>query len=264
MTSPNNVAVTDLQGSNQINIAGDAPHGFQPNGQYLSTALFGTGGQPFNLSDPPLQSDTFNGTTFALVNHMITTTIPGAGIDPILEPGLKDWTVYLDVNHNGVLDAGEPSAVTNPDGTFTLSNVPAGTYTLSIVGQQGWDTSTPTGGSSTITLNAGQTVTNVSFGETQLNVSPAPRQPTFTSTPPTSATVGTRLRYNAAVANPDGTTMTFDLMTHPAGMVVDPTLGVLVWIPTPDEIGAQSVVLRVRDTSGRSALQSFTVQVTGP
>jgi len=36
------------------------------------------------------------------------------GLD--LEPGLPDWTLYLDNNGNGQLDPGEPAPTTNANG----------------------------------------------------------------------------------------------------------------------------------------------------
>ena len=45
-------------------------------------------------------------------------------------------------------------------------------------------------------------------------------------------------------------------------MAVDPQLGVVVWQPTLDQAGlAATVLLRVTDTKGSVALQSFTVNV---
>ncbi|MCA9095508.1 MAG: hypothetical protein KDA68_18645, partial [Planctomycetaceae bacterium] len=54
------------------------------------------------------------------------------------EPGLSGITVYLDINNNGLLDAGEPSAVTSIDlyytpgvdeaGTYSFDHLPKGTY----------------------------------------------------------------------------------------------------------------------------------------
>src|SRR3989442_924161 len=47
-----------------------------------------------------------------------------------------------------------------------------------------------------------------------------------------------------------------------AGMAVDPILGVVAWLPTPDQVGLSApVLLRVTDTKGNVALQSFTVNV---
>ena len=47
------------------------------------------------------------------------------------EPGLSGITVYLDINNNGLLDVGEPSAVTSIDLYYTPGVDEAGTYSFS-------------------------------------------------------------------------------------------------------------------------------------
>ena len=65
----------------------EVPHGLQPNGIFLATALFGSPSAPTTgFGSDPLASDTFDGVTYPSVNHVITTDIPGGGI-PVPEPG---------------------------------------------------------------------------------------------------------------------------------------------------------------------------------
>jgi hypothetical protein len=55
--------------------------------------------------------------------------------DGVLEagdPGLAGRLVYLDVNNTGQFAPGDPSALTDASGAFTLQGVPAGTYTLRV------------------------------------------------------------------------------------------------------------------------------------
>jgi hypothetical protein len=95
--------------------------------------------------------------------------------------------------------------------------------------------------------------------------------PVFGTTPPNpgSATVGLPFRYNAIATDPElDYPLTFDLPVHPRGMVIDPSLGVVAWTPTADQAtgaspgaGTYSVLLRVTDTKGSVALQSFTINV---
>lgn len=54
------------------------------------------------------------------------------------EPLLAGWTIYLDADADGILDAGEPSAVTDANGAYTLTDVPAGNQVLREVPQLGW------------------------------------------------------------------------------------------------------------------------------
>lgn len=57
----------------------EVPHGQQPNGLFLYTAVFGIGLDIGFPNTPMLGPDTFDGVTYASVNHIVTTTIPGAG-----------------------------------------------------------------------------------------------------------------------------------------------------------------------------------------
>lgn len=77
------------------------------------------------------------------------------------EAGLGKWVIYLDVNDNGVRDAGERATVTREDGSYRISNVPAGNYKVREVQQAGWTaTQTP----ATVALAAGQNKTGADFG----------------------------------------------------------------------------------------------------
>jgi uncharacterized protein (TIGR03437 family) len=64
--------------------------------------------------------------------------------DPTAEPGLPGWTIYIDVNRNGRLDPGEPSAVTDAQGNYCIENIgplnPNGprTFIIREVLQPGW------------------------------------------------------------------------------------------------------------------------------
>lgn len=71
------------------------------------------------------------------------------GIREIREPGLPGYSVYLDLNVNGLLDTGEPVAVTNEDapvssepdvvGKYVFHGVPPGSHRIAPVIEQGWE-----------------------------------------------------------------------------------------------------------------------------
>jgi len=62
------------------------------------------------------------------------------------EPGLAGWTIFVDYDNDGVLDAGEPSAVTAADGSYTITGINPGTWNVTEVLQAGWNQSYPASG----------------------------------------------------------------------------------------------------------------------
>jgi len=54
------------------------------------------------------------------------------------EPSLAGWTIYLDQNQDGVLDASEPLTLTGPDGSYAIEYLSAQTYYVAEVELSGW------------------------------------------------------------------------------------------------------------------------------
>ncbi len=84
---------------------------------------------------------------------------------------LNGWTIYIDSNNNGMLDSGEPTAVTSGSGALTglysFNNLFAGTYVLREVLQPGWIATYPAGGKYTVTLANNQSISLRNFGNFQ-------------------------------------------------------------------------------------------------
>jgi len=80
------------------------------------------------------------------------------------EAPLPGWTIFIDANGNGRLEATEAAAVTGADGRYSFANVPVGNYTLREVQQPGWTQTTPNPGPVGIT---GGTNAIVNFGNRQ-------------------------------------------------------------------------------------------------
>jgi hypothetical protein len=89
--------------------------------------------------------------------------------------------------------------------------------------------------------------------------------PVFTSTPLTTATVGQEYRYDVNAADPDILdTLAYSLIIEPMGMTIDSSTGLITWTPTPTQVGANDVAVRVTDGARppASSTQPFTVQVS--
>jgi hypothetical protein len=74
------------------------------------------------------------------------TKFNDADRDGVREPGelgLAGWTIYVDYDGDGVLDAGEPSDVTDAAGAYTITGIVPGTWKVREVNQAGWTCSFP-------------------------------------------------------------------------------------------------------------------------
>ena len=80
------------------------------------------------------------------------------------EPGLAGWVIYVDYDDDGVLDAGEPSATTAADGSYTITGVNPGTYKVREVAQAGWTQSFPAGGYYEEIFSSSTVLTGNDFG----------------------------------------------------------------------------------------------------
>ncbi len=86
--------------------------------------------------------------------------------------------------------------------------------------------------------------------------------PSITSNPPQAATVGNLYAYDLKGSDPNNDPLTWSLDTAPQGMSIDPGLGTLRWTPTADELGSQNVVVRLTDSQGAYATQSYAIVVS--
>ena len=60
------------------------------------------------------------------------------------EPGIANWTVYVDLNSNGKLDANEPFAVTDATGDYDIeASLAPGTYHVNQVVKPRWTQTYP-------------------------------------------------------------------------------------------------------------------------
>ena len=81
------------------------------------------------------------------------------------EFGVGLWTVYLDLNKDGKLDAGDKSVTTDINGNWSFTGLAPQTYLVRVVPVAGIAATKPTGALLTITLAAGQVSAGNLFGE---------------------------------------------------------------------------------------------------
>jgi len=177
------------------------------------------------------------------------------------EPGQPGVTVYLDVNDNGRLDAGEPSRVTSRDnprtadsnetGQFRFTNLSYGAYKLRQQVPSGFQQTTPANnGSAAVLLSEQEPLQQLNLGNGST--------PLITSTPLRSVVLGSTYRYAVQTTDAAGGTLSYRLLQAPEGMAISAS-GLLSW--TPASPGSVPVALEVRNAAEATVTQSFDLAV---
>lgn len=83
----------------------------------------------------------------------VRATDPETGL--FTEPGLVDWTVFLDLNGNHIADSGEPTTLTNENGKYSFISLAAGDYEVTEVLPAGWNVAPTFDTAQTVTVNSG-------------------------------------------------------------------------------------------------------------
>lgn len=120
-----------------------------------------------------LMSTTQDFANFSLTNGSISGTIwndlnadgiraTDAG-GKFTDPGLSNWTIFLDLNLNGAADVGEPTTKTDGQGSYKFSSLTAGDYDVTQVLPAGWNLSPMHDISQTVSVNAGSASTAPDF-----------------------------------------------------------------------------------------------------
>jgi len=113
----------------------------------------------------------------------------GDSIPDANEPFLAGWNIYLDINHNGRWDIGEPSQTTDATGFFEFTGLAVGSYTVAEEMKSGWKQTWP-GGTETHIISVQSTQVQpecVMFGNQQIGTglsldwgdAPDPNYPTL-------------------------------------------------------------------------------------
>jgi hypothetical protein len=170
------------------------------------------------------------------------------------ETGPAGRFVFVDLNRDGKYEPGEPSAVTRGNGVFSIPNLPDGTYSVGVLPEDDWRTTTPQFFEVRVD---GHTAAEANFGLARRLIADVPgqqakvNQPVSLTVPVTANAAGHKLVYTLEAGAPEG-----------AG--IDPRTGVFTWTPTALHAGqSQVVTVGVHDLydPAFAETQSFTIQV---
>ncbi|SOB76055.1 PKD domain-containing protein [Marinobacter sp. LV10R510-11A] len=140
---------------------------------------------------------------------------------------------------------------TDPEGqplTYTLVSAPGGMTINESTGHVEWLPSKGQVGSHPVAIrvedSAGASVTQ-SFTLTVVEKNTAP---VIESNPPTSGLVDEPYLHTFQASDEDGDSLSWSLVSGPAGMSLDSVTGVLSWTPTPAQAGSQQFTVAVTDS----------------
>jgi hypothetical protein len=127
----------------------------------------------------------------------------GDGAHGVGEGPLSGFVFYVDYNGSGVLDAGEPAGASAADGTWTITGIKPGTYSVREAADPNFTCTAPAGGCKyDVTFAGGQTAGVGEFGNAPAGQTAAPEQ-----TPGGQAVLGERITPGRArLLGPTGCT----------------------------------------------------------
>ncbi len=150
----------------------------------------------------------------------------------------------------------------SPTLTFTFSPDPVSNINIQI--SNGVVTLTPSAnftGSRTVVFTATDGLgKSANSNSVTLTVSLVNDKPEITSSPVLTATEDSAYSYDVNAFDVDGDNLVFSLTSFPVNMIINPSTGVISWIPVNSQVGPNSVTIQVSDGTD-TATQSFTVTV---
>jgi len=177
-----------------------------------------------------------------------------------LPQNTRNWTVFIDSNVNGQRDPFEPTTLTDINGNYSFTNLPAGDYIVRQVLPADWSVVSPTSGFYSVTLANGQAIGGLDFVNRNTPSLPTNRPPRVTSTAPTQALVGRSVSYQITATDPDNDPISYTLLDAPSSTTLTPS-GLLTWTPTSTQSGNQPFEIEVADNRGGRVVHRFTVNV---
>lgn len=92
-------------------------------------------------------------------------------------------------------------------------------------------------------------------------VPPQNHAPEIRSTPVTTATVGQPYSYDVDATDEDGDVLSYTLAVSPNGMEIEPSSGVVSWLPDSGQMGLHTVTVEVSDGKGAKNNQTYNITV---
>ncbi len=145
--------------------------------------------------------------------------------------------------------------------TFSLSNAPVGMTIDSARGIIRWTPTLAQLGTASAAVEVTDVHGNTAAQRFQINVSQIVRNhdPIITSRAIFRARVDAPYEYDVEAIDPEGSAVTYLLVTAPSGMQIDRASGLITWRPTAAQTGSHLVQVVAQDSDGGQSLQRFAI-----
>ncbi len=185
-------------------------------------------------------------------NHTLQFQVSGVTSDNLVE-------VLADGNVIGQAIASDTSVVVPTDGSTELTDGLHQITAIQIAQNQTVSVNESNASGGTTPTSQTADVPSLNSSAAQLTVDTV--APQFDFTPVTAAVVGVPYRCQVAVSQDSGTSITYQLLQSPTGMVINATTGLITWTPTADQTPTEQVTVHATDQAGNTSQQQFTINV---
>ena len=145
--------------------------------------------------------------------------------------------------------------------TYALTDSPAGMMIDSSRGVISWTPTVSDLGGHVVAVTAADAAGLIATQTYALEVRPPNIAPLFHSSPDLTVSAGGNHRYEVVATDADDT-VSYSLISAPAGMNIGQTNGIVFWRTDLDDIGDHGITIRATDQRGLSTDQSYVLHVT--
>jgi hypothetical protein len=198
-------------------------------------------------------------------NTLVSGTVPNPwsfttvlNIPPIilsdpLENGIEEIEYAYDVE---AYDANDDEL------TYTLTYHPSGMNINATTGKITWTPTNDQVGQSLVEIIVSDGKGGIDIQSYNITVMNVNDPPIITSTPVTIGTQDKHYTYQLEAVDIDAIDiLTFSLQTAPTEMAINSNTGLITWVPTNDQVGINTVIVRVSDGNGGFDTQSYVIAV---